>query len=186
MNIVPIKHRNADENNRVEFLWKDFDFIDGNRYIAEVLAQDYGMRVTEEIDGIWYIITRMRDGTCEYNLVWHEDVDNFIYSTEQDERTLQELETRVHAVAEKLNSRFRGIPGTDEKFAYYLQDYRQEDKPAPDVEKLFTGNGIELVRKHGELYLLYDAGEICDRMEEIRITEEEAELAKKVRWMLTG
>lgn len=49
----------------------------------------------------------------------------------------------------------------------------------PDVEKLFTGNGIELVRKHGELYLLYDAGEICDRMEEIRITEEEAEQAKK-------
>ena len=48
MNIVPIKHRNSDENNRVEFLWKDFDFVDGNSYIAEVLAQDYGMRVTEE------------------------------------------------------------------------------------------------------------------------------------------
>ena len=129
MNIVPIRHNNPNKNNTAEFWLNDFDFIDGNKYVAEVLAQDYGMRVTEEIDGFWYTITRMRDDACEYNLVWHEDIGNYIYSTEQDEQTLQELEARVHAVAEKLNSRFRGIPGTNEKFAYCLQDYLQEDKP---------------------------------------------------------
>ncbi len=129
MNIVPYKYVNADKDRVVEFWLTDYDFFDGNQYVAEVLAQDYGMRVTDEIDGIWYIITRMRDDACEYNLVWHEDIGNYIYSTEQDEQTLQELEARVHAVAEKLNSRFRGIPGTNEKFAYCLQDYLQEDKP---------------------------------------------------------
>ena len=35
----------------------------------------------------------------------------------QDEQTLQELEARVHAVAEKLSQRFRGIPGTDEIYS---------------------------------------------------------------------
>ena len=129
MNIVPYKYVNADKDHVVEFWLTDYDFFDGNQYVAEVLAQDYGMRVTEEIDGIWYIITRMRDDACEYNLVWHEDIGNYIYSTQQDEQTLQELEARVHAVAEKLNQRFQGIPGTNEKFAYCLQDYLQEDKP---------------------------------------------------------
>ena len=130
MNIVPSKY--IRENNIVEYWLLHYDFIDGNKYVAEILAQDYGMRVTEEIDGIWYTITRMRDDACEYNLVWHEDIGNYIYSTQQDEQTLQELEARVHAVAEKLNQRFQGIPGTDEKFAYYLQDYRHEDQANPE------------------------------------------------------
>ena len=128
MNIVPIKHNAADKNHTAEFWLNDFDFIDGNKYVAEVLAQDYGMRVTEEIDGIWYTITRMRDGACEYNLVWHEDIGNYIYSTQQDEQTLQELETRVHAVAEKLNQRFQGIPGTNESWVEYIHKRMREDK----------------------------------------------------------
>ena len=59
----------------------------------------------------------------------YKALEELLYDPEVDEQTLQELEARVHAVAEKLNSRFRGIPGTDEKFAYYLQDYLQADKP---------------------------------------------------------
>lgn len=129
MNIRLSREVNTNQGNRVEYWFNNFDFVDGGAYIAGILKQDYGMRVTEEIDGIWYTITRMRDGACEYNVLWHEDIGNVVYTTQQDEQTLQELEARVHAVAEKLNSRFRGIPGTDEKFAYYLQDYLQEDKP---------------------------------------------------------
>ena len=132
MNIVPYKYVNAHKDHAVEFWLTDYDFFDGNQYVAEVLAQDYGMRVTEEIDGIWYTITRMRDDACEYNVLWHEDIGNVVYTTQQDEQTLQELEARVHAVAEKLNQRFQGIPGTDEKFAYYLQDYRHEDQANPE------------------------------------------------------
>ncbi|MFR1436616.1 MAG: hypothetical protein ACLSS9_15660, partial [Acutalibacteraceae bacterium] len=70
MNIRLSREVNTNQGNRVEYWFNNFDFVDGGTYIAEVLAQDYGMRVTEEIDGIWYTITRMRDGACEYNVLW--------------------------------------------------------------------------------------------------------------------
>lgn len=44
---------------------------------------------------------------------------------------------------------------------------------------IFTGNGVEIKEKDNKYYMIYDAGEICDRMEEIEITQEEVELAKK-------
>lgn len=47
------------------------------------------------------------------------------------------------------------------------------------MEKIFTGNGIEIELRDGNYYLIYDAGEICDRIEEIQITEEEVEIAKR-------
>ena len=47
------------------------------------------------------------------------------------------------------------------------------------MESIFVGNGIEIVKSNDKFILIYDAGEICDRMEEIVITEGEVELAKK-------
>ncbi|MCL6459270.1 MAG: hypothetical protein K6T85_14805 [Gorillibacterium sp.] len=47
------------------------------------------------------------------------------------------------------------------------------------MRKIYTGNGIEIVKRDEKYYMIYDAGEISDRMEEIEITEEEVELAKK-------
>ena len=47
------------------------------------------------------------------------------------------------------------------------------------MEKIFIGNGIEIIKREEKYYMIYDAGEICDRIEEIQITEEEVELAKK-------
>ncbi|MBR1736424.1 MAG: hypothetical protein IJ736_05340 [Firmicutes bacterium] len=47
------------------------------------------------------------------------------------------------------------------------------------MEKIFTGNGIEIGKSGEKYYLIYDAGEICDRMEKIEITEEEADIARK-------
>ncbi len=41
-----------------------------------------------------------------------------------------------------------------------------------------VGNGIEIVKRNNNFYLIY-AGEICDRMEEIEITEEDAEIAQR-------
>ena len=41
------------------------------------------------------------------------------------------------------------------------------------------GNGIEIVKCDNVYYMIYDAGEICDRIEKIQITEEEAVLAQK-------
>ena len=47
------------------------------------------------------------------------------------------------------------------------------------MEKIFVGHGIEIVKRGNHFFLIYDAGEICDRMEEIQISEEEAELAQR-------
>ena len=47
------------------------------------------------------------------------------------------------------------------------------------MEKIFTGNGIEIVKRDNMYYMVYDAGEVCDRMEEIQITEEEVAIAQK-------
>lgn len=47
------------------------------------------------------------------------------------------------------------------------------------MEKFFTGNGIEIVKRDNSYFMIYDAGEICDRMEGIQITEEEVVLAQK-------
>ena len=47
------------------------------------------------------------------------------------------------------------------------------------MEKIFVGNGIEIVKRDNVYYMIYDAGEICDRMEKIQITEEEVVLAQK-------
>ena len=41
------------------------------------------------------------------------------------------------------------------------------------MEEIFVGNGIQIVKRGNGYYLIYDAGEICDRMEEIEINEEE-------------
>lgn len=46
------------------------------------------------------------------------------------------------------------------------------------MEKIFTGHGIEIIERDNHFFLIYDAGEICDRMEEIQITEE-ASLAQR-------
>lgn len=47
------------------------------------------------------------------------------------------------------------------------------------MDKIFIGNGIEIIRKNEKYFLIYDAGEIFDRMEEICIDEDEVELAQR-------
>lgn len=45
--------------------------------------------------------------------------------------------------------------------------------------EIFIGHGIVIEKRDSKYYLIYDAGEICDRMEEIEITEKEVEIAQR-------
>lgn len=45
--------------------------------------------------------------------------------------------------------------------------------------KIYSGNGIEIEERNGRYYLIYDAGEICDKMEEFEINRDEVEIAQK-------
>ena len=106
MDIKITKHINKVENNRVEFLFVNFDFFDGNDLIAKILCNKYGMIVGEKIDGMFYSIIPLNDKNKEYKLVWHEDVGNYFYSEDQDEKTLERILGVVESLEQELNSKF--------------------------------------------------------------------------------
>lgn len=103
MCIQVTKHINKDANNRVEYLFIHFDYFDGIDLIAKLLSQEYHMSLIEKLDGIWYSIIKVKDRAAEYELVWHEDVGNYIFSLKQDEKSLSELERKLVVIVRKLN-----------------------------------------------------------------------------------
>lgn len=103
MSIQVVKHINKDENNRVEYLFVNFDFFDGNDLVAKIFCEEYQMLSDEKMDGIYYSIIKLHKGSTEYDLMWHEDVGNYIFSLKQDETSIIELEQRLEFVVSKLN-----------------------------------------------------------------------------------
>lgn len=49
------------------------------------------MSVIKKIDGIYFQIIKVGDKEIEYEIVWHEDVGNYIYAMTQDENTNSNL-----------------------------------------------------------------------------------------------
>ena len=103
MSIKIVKHINKDEGNRVEYLFVNFDYFDGNDLVAKLFCQEYQMSSDEKIDGIYYSIIKLYNSSAEYNLIWHEDVGNYIFSTKQDEASILQLEQKLEFIATKLN-----------------------------------------------------------------------------------
>lgn len=103
MSIQIVKHINKDEKNRVEFLFVNFDYFDANDFIAKLFAQEYQMLSDEKIDGMFYSIIKLHKDSIEYDLIWHEDVGNYIFSLKQDENSILELEQRLKTIVGKLN-----------------------------------------------------------------------------------
>lgn len=104
MSIKVVKHINEDENNRIEYLFVNFDYFDGNDLVAKIFCEEYQMLSDEKIDGIWFSIIKLHKDSTEYDLVWHEDVGNYIFSLKQDETSTIELEQRLEFVVNKLNN----------------------------------------------------------------------------------
>lgn len=78
-------------------------FFDGNDLVAKILCEEYQMLSDEKIDGMYYSIIKLHKGSTEYDLIWHEDVGNYIFSLKQDETSTIELEQRLEFVVSKLN-----------------------------------------------------------------------------------
>ncbi|WP_335972057.1 AraC family transcriptional regulator [Fusobacterium polymorphum] len=94
---------NENKENRTEFLLINFDYEDGNDYLAKIFNKEFNMKVEEKKDYIWFTIIKLcKKNTC-YELLWHEDIGNIIYSLEQDEDTVNELELRLQKVLDVLN-----------------------------------------------------------------------------------
>ena len=94
---------NENKENRTEFLLINFDYEDGNDYLAKIFNKEFNMRVEEKKDYIWFSITKLCEKNTCYELLWHEDIGNIIYSVEQDEDTVNELELRLQKVLDVLN-----------------------------------------------------------------------------------
>ena len=94
---------NENKENRTEFLLINFDYEDGNDYLAKIFNKEFNMKVEEKKNYIWFSIIKLcKKNTC-YELLWHEDIGNIIYSLEQDEDTVNELELRLQKVLDVLN-----------------------------------------------------------------------------------
>ena len=94
---------NENKENRTEFLLINFDYEDGNDYLAKIFNKEFNMKVEEKKDYIWFSIIKLcKKNTC-YELLWHEDIGNIIYSLEQDKDTVNELELRLQKALDVLN-----------------------------------------------------------------------------------
>ena len=94
---------NENKENRTEFLLINFDYEDGNDYLAKIFNKEFNMKVEEKKDYIWFSVIKLcKKNTC-YELLWHEDIGNIIYSLEQDEDTVNELELRLQKVLDVVN-----------------------------------------------------------------------------------
>ena len=94
---------NENKENRTEFLLINFDYEDGNDYLAKIFNKEFNMRVEEKKDYIWFNIIKLCEKNTCYELLWHEDIGNIIYSLEQDEDTVNELELRLQKVLDVVN-----------------------------------------------------------------------------------
>ena len=94
---------NENKENRTEFLLINFDYEDGNDYLAKIFNKEFNMRVEEKKDYIWFSIIKLCEKNTCYELLWHEDIGNIIYSFEQDEDTVNELELRLQKVLDVVN-----------------------------------------------------------------------------------
>ena len=101
--IQVIKHINKDENNRIEYLFRNFDYFDGIDLVAKLFGQEFQMLSDEKIDGMFYSIIKLYKDSTEYDLIWHEDVGNYIFSVKQDENSIIELEQRLEVIVGVLN-----------------------------------------------------------------------------------
>lgn len=107
MKITFKKHINTEKDNRVEFLLINYDFIDGNDYLARLFQEEYGFIIEDKIDGWWYSIIRIHLENSAYEMVWHEDTGNEIYSLCQTTEENEILQERLEKVLVILNSRIK-------------------------------------------------------------------------------
>lgn len=95
------------DNNRVEFYLLNFDYYDGNEYLANIFNEEFGFRTCNKYDGIWFKTIHICLGDCTYEMRWHEDVGNAIYCLEQSNSSNELLEVRLKRVIDIVNHQIK-------------------------------------------------------------------------------
>lgn len=107
MQVTYKKCVNKTKDNRIEFLLIDYNYIDGNKYLAKLFMEEYGFKIEEEVDGLWYYIIRIRLEHSIYEFLWHEDTGNELYSLIQTEEENGMLQQRLEKILCILNHRMK-------------------------------------------------------------------------------
>ena len=102
-NCAKVQRLMRKEKNEVDFMLVNFDYINGIDIIAELLCRKFNMHAKEKIEGIWFSIIKVYDDSVDYDLIWHEDVGNYITCSKQDEETLSQLESRLEIILREIN-----------------------------------------------------------------------------------
>lgn len=106
MDIGYKKYINEYENNRVEYLFLNFDYIDGSDLILNILNKKYNIQYIDILDGIWFITRTIKIDNIKCKLIWCEDIGNYIYSINQDENIYDYLEKILDFLVFELNKTF--------------------------------------------------------------------------------
>lgn len=107
MEVTYKKHINVDKENRTEFLLINWDYEDGGDYLAKIFCKEFGMSAEEKVDYIYFSVIKLHLNKITYELMWHEDFGNVIYSVEQDEKIVATLEQRLKVVLNSLNEKLK-------------------------------------------------------------------------------
>lgn len=65
------------------------------------------MSAEEKVDYIYFSVIKLHLDKITYELMWHEDFGNVIYSVEQDEKIVDTLEQRLRVVLSILNKNLK-------------------------------------------------------------------------------
>ena len=95
----------VDKDDRVEFSFINFDYIDGSDAIAKILHKKCGVIVGEKFDGIYYSVIPLSDGEYKHKLVWHEDVGNYVYSEDQSDESVARLRELAGIAVAEINDK---------------------------------------------------------------------------------
>lgn len=109
MKVGFLKHINVSKAGRVEFWLTNFDYIDGNKYLAKMFCDEFEMSIKETIDGIYFNTITLNTHYGLYQLLWHEDIGNVVYSEKQDTDVINKLEEQLGQIVAKLNLRLFSI-----------------------------------------------------------------------------
>lgn len=107
MEVTYKKHINVDKKNRKEFLIINWDYEDGGDYLAKIFCKEFGMTAEEKVDYIYFSVIKLHLDKITYELLWHEDFGNMIYSVEQEEKIVDMLEQRLKVVLNILNEKLK-------------------------------------------------------------------------------
>ena len=94
-----------EKDNRIEYLLINYEYYDGNELIVRILTEEFGFIVVSQLDGIWFKKIRIKKNESIYELLWHEDLGNSIYSLIQTDYENKLLETLMNKVIDILNEK---------------------------------------------------------------------------------